>query len=300
MESTYPSFHKFEFASAAICSRLARITGLTCVSGFQGKLCLNQLMNITLNILLWCLQVQTIAPQGKVGDVQLLAAAHPVLPSVQTSLWRNGVDAEAAAAGLDLPVGPAALPLALAPASISVSAAVQIESQVAAQSPAMVPEQPQPPGPVPAQAAALSQTPASTPIQVPVAVPAPALAPVTAPVSASGLSFEPGKVSATSSDPSFVIGKPQHPAPIPATLPAPLQSAAPAPVAAPALQPAGIQTAGSLPECASPATAQQNLEMTPAPNTIQTEPSVEVWVKHLFECYTHLCTQRDKKKSLNQ
>ncbi|XP_023269926.1 serine/threonine-protein kinase WNK2-like [Seriola lalandi dorsalis] len=234
-------------------------------------------------------QVQTIAPQGNLGDVQLLAPVHPVLPSVQTSLWGSGVDAETTAAGLDLTVGPAVPSPVPAPASMSVSATVQVESQAPAQTPAMVPAQSQPPVPVSAQAAAMpqTQTPASTPMQVPIAVPAPASAPVKAPVSASGPAFEPPKVSSTSSDTSSVIGKPQHTglvsAPIPVTLPAPVQSAAPAPapapvaasVLAPVLQPTGIQTAVSLPECASLATTQQNLEMTSASSTFQQEPSVE-------------------------
>uniref|UniRef100_A0A3B4YK57 non-specific serine/threonine protein kinase n=1 Tax=Seriola lalandi dorsalis TaxID=1841481 RepID=A0A3B4YK57_SERLL len=233
--------------------------------------------------------VQTIAPQGNLGDVQLLAPVHPVLPSVQTSLWGSGVDAETTAAGLDLTVGPAVPSPVPAPASMSVSATVQVESQAPAQTPAMVPAQSQPPVPVSAQAAAMpqTQTPASTPMQVPIAVPAPASAPVKAPVSASGPAFEPPKVSSTSSDTSSVIGKPQHTglvsAPIPVTLPAPVQSAAPAPapapvaasVLAPVLQPTGIQTAVSLPECASLATTQQNLEMTSASSTFQQEPSVE-------------------------
>ncbi|XP_056253747.1 serine/threonine-protein kinase WNK2 isoform X7 [Seriola aureovittata] len=235
------------------------------------------------------IQVQTIAPQGNLGDVQLLAPVHPVLPSVQTSLWGSGVDAETTAAGLDLTVGPAVPSPVPAPASMSVSATVQVESQAPAQTPAMVPAQSQPPVPVSAQAAAMpqTQTPASTPMQVPIAVPAPASAPVKAPVSASGPAFEPPKVSSTSSDTSSVIGKPQHTglvsAPIPVTLPAPVQSAAPAPapapvaasVLAPVLQPTGIQTAVSLPECASLATTQQNLEMTSASSTFQQEPSVE-------------------------
>ncbi|XP_034441361.1 serine/threonine-protein kinase WNK2-like [Hippoglossus hippoglossus] len=74
-------------------------------------------------------------------------------------------------------------------------------------------------------------------------------------------------------------------APIPFTLPVPGKSAAPAsapasaPVAAsgsaPVLQPAGIQTAVSLPECASLATTQQNLETTFASSTLQQEASAE-------------------------
>ncbi|XP_071349105.1 serine/threonine-protein kinase WNK2 isoform X7 [Trachinotus anak] len=231
--------------------------------------------------------VQMIAPQGNLGDVQLLASVHSVLPSAQTSLWGSGVDAETTAAGLDLTVGPTVPPPVPAPASISVS--VQVETQAPAPAPAMVPAQNQPPVPVSAQAAAMPQTQASTPIQVPVAVPTPASAPVKAPVSASGPAFEPSKVSSTSSDTSSVIGKPQHSAPglvsapISVTLPAPVQSSVPTPtpasvaasVLAPVLQPTGIQTTVSLPECASLASTQQNLEMTSASSTLQQEPCVE-------------------------
>ncbi|GLD64517.1 serine/threonine-protein kinase WNK2-like protein [Lates japonicus] len=238
-------------------------------------------------------QVQAIAPQGNLGDVQLLAPVHPVLPAVQTPpLWGSGVDAtETTAAGLNLTVAPAGPPPVPAPASISVSAAGQVETQALAQTPALAPAQTQPPVPVSAQAAAMPQTPVSTLVKAPtsVLVQVPASASVKAPVAVSGPVFEPPKVSSTSSDTSSVIGKPQLTvpglvsAPIPVTLPAPVQSAASAPappsvaasVPAPVLQPAGIQTAVSLPECASLATTQQNLETTSASSTLQQEPCVE-------------------------
>ncbi|XP_076614622.1 serine/threonine-protein kinase WNK2 isoform X2 [Chaetodon auriga] len=240
-------------------------------------------------------QVQAVAPQGNLGDAHLLAPVHPVLPAVQTHLWGSGVDAETTAAGLDLTVAPT-VP-APVPASFSVSATAQVESQAPTQTPALVPAQNQPPVPVSAQAATVPQSPASTlvkaptsvPIQVPTAVPALASAPVQAPVSASGPTFEPQNSSSTSSEKSSAIGKPKSSvaslasAPIPVTLPASAQSAAPAhapaPVAAsvpaPALQPAGIQTAVSVSECASLATTQQNLESTFASSTLQQEPCVE-------------------------
>ncbi|XP_076614664.1 serine/threonine-protein kinase WNK2 isoform X7 [Chaetodon auriga] len=239
--------------------------------------------------------VQAVAPQGNLGDAHLLAPVHPVLPAVQTHLWGSGVDAETTAAGLDLTVAPT-VP-APVPASFSVSATAQVESQAPTQTPALVPAQNQPPVPVSAQAATVPQSPASTlvkaptsvPIQVPTAVPALASAPVQAPVSASGPTFEPQNSSSTSSEKSSAIGKPKSSvaslasAPIPVTLPASAQSAAPAhapaPVAAsvpaPALQPAGIQTAVSVSECASLATTQQNLESTFASSTLQQEPCVE-------------------------
>ncbi|XP_051271905.1 serine/threonine-protein kinase WNK2 isoform X15 [Dicentrarchus labrax] len=246
--------------------------------------------------------VQTIAPQGNLGDLHLLAAVHPVLPAVQTTLWGSGADAETTAAGLDLTVAPTVAAPVPAPASIpvsatiSVSATAQVESQAPAQTPTLVPAQKQPPVPVSAQAAAMPQTPASTlvkaptsvPLQVPMAVQPLASAPVQAPVSASGPTFEPPRSSSTSSD-NLASGKPKLSVPglastlVPATLPSSVQSAAPAhtpaPVAvsvpAPVLQPAGIQTAVSLSECANLATTQQNLESTSASSTLQQEPSVE-------------------------
>lgn len=213
-------------------------------------------------------QIQT---QGNVGDVQLLAAVHPVLPAVQIPLWGSGVNAETTAPGT-------VAHTVLASAPVSVSATVQVETQAQAQM--------QAPGLVSAQGAAMPQTPASTLVTVP------ASAPVQAPVSASGSAFEPPKVSSTNSDASAVIGKPQLSvpglvsAPISVMLPSQAQAAGPAlasapvaaSVAAPILQPAGIQTAASMPECASLATTQQNLEMTSASSTLQQESYVEVGI----------------------
>ncbi|XP_035518595.1 serine/threonine-protein kinase WNK2 [Morone saxatilis] len=238
-------------------------------------------------------QVQTIAPQGNLGDVHLLAPVHPVLPAVQTPLWGSGVDAETTAASLDLTVAPTVAAPVPAPASIpvsatiSVSATAHVETQAPAQTPTLVAAQNQPPVPVTAQAAAMPQTSAST-LVVPMAVQALASAPVQAPVSASGPTFEPPRSSSTSSD-NLASGKPKlsvpglASTPIPVTLPSSVQSAAPAhtpaPVAvsvpAPVLQPAGIQTAVSLSECANLATTQQNLESTSASSTLQQEPSLE-------------------------
>ncbi|KAM8757199.1 serine/threonine-protein kinase WNK2 isoform 3-T3 [Acanthopagrus schlegelii] len=225
-------------------------------------------------------QEQAIAPQGNLGDVHLLAAVHP---AVQTAFWGSGGEAETTAAGIDVSVAPA-VP---APASISVSATAQVETQAPAQTPALVPAQQQSLAPVSAHAAAMPDTPASVPMQVQTAGQAPA--PVQAPVSALGHTFEPPKSSSAVSDTSSAVGEPKlsvpglAPAPVPVTLPASVQSAAPAhapaPVAAsvpaPALQPAGIQSAVSVSECASLATTQQNIESTSASSTLQQEPCVE-------------------------
>ncbi|KAM7422638.1 hypothetical protein PAMA_010603 [Pampus argenteus] len=201
-------------------------------------------------------QVQTIAPQGNLGDVQRLAAVHPVLPAVQIPLWGSGVNAETTA-----PVTVAHTVLPSAP--VSVSATVQVEAQAPAQTPALVPAQKQAPGLVSAQAAAIPQTPASTLVTVPTS------APVQAPVSASGSTFEPPKVSSTK--PISVMDPAQGQAADPALVSAPVAAS----VSAPVLQPAGIQTAVSVPECASMVTTQQNLEMTSASSTLQQESCIE-------------------------
>ncbi|XP_029990606.1 serine/threonine-protein kinase WNK2 isoform X4 [Sphaeramia orbicularis] len=241
-------------------------------------------------------QMQTIAPQGNLGDVQLLAHVHHVLPSVHTPLWGNGADAETPAVGLKLSVAPvipnADAGPALAPASApphapasappqapaSVSTTVQVETQAPAQTPALGPAQNQ--TQVPAQPAAMPQTQpsASTLVNasasVPVQVPAPS-APAQATPFQAGPTLEPPQVSSTNSHLSSTTGKLQQPVPV--SLPTQAQSAAPAivpaPVAvsvpAPVLQAAGIHTAVSLPECASLATTQQNLDT--ASSTYQQE-----------------------------
>nr|XP_033482336.1 serine/threonine-protein kinase WNK2 isoform X10 [Epinephelus lanceolatus] len=206
--------------------------------------------------------VQMIAPQGNLGDFPLLAPAHPVLP---TPLWGSGVDAETSAVSRDLTVAPAVPASVPAPVSdpASISATAQAETQASAQTPAST----------------SVSAPTSAPIQVPTGVQAISSVPVQAPVSASGLAFESPKGSSTSSDTSSAAGKPKlsvpglGSAPIPVTLPAPAPVAASVP--APVLQPAGIQTAVSVSECASLATTQQNLESTSASSTLQQEPCGE-------------------------
>nr|XP_019957048.1 PREDICTED: serine/threonine-protein kinase WNK2-like isoform X2 [Paralichthys olivaceus] len=211
-------------------------------------------------------QEQVQGSRTNLGDVQLRAPVHPVLHGVQTPLWGSAADAEAT---------------------------LHAETRTLAQTQPLVPAQQQTPVPVSAQAAPIPQTPASKvptsfPIQVSIAVPVPVSA--LAPVSASGPTFEP-KLTSTGSDSSSVMGKPHHSvpglvlAPVPFNLPVPGRAADPAsapasaPVAAsgsaPVLQPAGIQTAVSLPECASLATTQQNLETTFASSTLQQEFSAE-------------------------
>nr|XP_043879378.1 serine/threonine-protein kinase WNK2 isoform X2 [Solea senegalensis] len=225
-------------------------------------------------------QVQTTVPQGTLGDVQLLAPVQPVLHAVQSPLWG---DAESTAANLELTAAP---PPVQAPASIS--ATVQVESRVLAQTPPLVPAQNQP-----TDAVSTTPTPilvkatTSGPVQDPITAPAPASAPIQAPVIASGPTFEPPKVTCTSSDSSSLISKPQHSlgglvfAPVPVTLPVSVKSAASAPppvvasVPAPALQPAATQTAISSPEGASLAITQQNTELTITSSTFQQDISVE-------------------------
>ncbi|XP_029906499.1 serine/threonine-protein kinase WNK2 isoform X2 [Myripristis murdjan] len=251
-------------------------------------------------------QVQAIAAQESLGDVQVLAPAHPVLPAGQTPLWGSRLDAETTAAGLDITLSAVSAPTipatpqapATALASVSVSATVQVESQAAAQAPSSVPAQSQVPVPVTAQATTLPQASATTLAPIPASVPVPsqvstaapvqAQTKVQAPVSAPGPTLEPSAVSSASSG-SSAPAKPQSSvlglvsAPVSVTLPAPVQAATPglatAPVAAsvpaPVLQPAGMQTAAPVPECTSLATTQQNLDTASASSSPQPEHSVE-------------------------
>ncbi|XP_047439209.1 serine/threonine-protein kinase WNK2 isoform X2 [Mugil cephalus] len=234
--------------------------------------------------------VQAIAPQGTSEDAQLLASVHPVLHGLQTPVWRSGTDTETTAAGLDIAVAPTVSVPLPAPASISVSTTAQVESQAPVQTPALMRAQTQPPVPGPGKAAAMPQTPPSALLTAPAPVPvqAPSAAQIQAPVSASGAALEQAKVSSVSSDTPSAMGKPQLPVQslasglIPVSLSASVHSAAPPPapvavsVPAPVLQPAGIQTV-SVPECASLATTQQNMEATSASSTLQQEPLEDVF-----------------------
>lgn len=234
-------------------------------------------------------QVQT--PQGNLGDV------HSLLPAVQTSLWRSGADAETTVPGLDLTVAPTvSVPV---PVPASVLAPVKVKTQARAQIPTLIPALKQTLVLVSAQAAAMPQTPASTysnapssvPIQLPIAVPVSASVPAQSPVSAPSPTFDLPNTSSTSSDTYSVTGKPQFSvpglvsAPVRVTLPTSVQAVAPSPApvpvapSTPVLQSAGIQTAVSVPEHASLATTQQNLEITSASSTLQQEPCVEVGIQ---------------------
>lgn len=108
-----------------------------------------------------------MAPQGNLGDVQLLAPVHPLLPAVQTSFWGSRVDGESTSAGLDINVATAVQ----AAAPVSLSAALQVETQAPAQTSAPVPAGSQAPGPVSAQDVGMPQTPASILANVPASDP---------------------------------------------------------------------------------------------------------------------------------
>ncbi|XP_068450172.1 serine/threonine-protein kinase WNK2 isoform X9 [Clinocottus analis] len=225
-------------------------------------------------------QVPMIAPQGDLGDFHHLAPVHAALPAGQSSLCGSGVDDVNPAAGRDLTVVPTVPVPAPVQAPASISATAQVETQTAAQTPALVPAQNQPPLPVSAKAAVTPQTPAltlvnaptSVPRQVPTAVQTIASAPVQAPVSASGHIFKSPKGSTTSIDTPYAIGKPKlsvlnlGSAPIPVTLPDPAPVAAS--ITAPFLQP-------SESECTSQATTQQNFDSTYSSGILQQEPCVE-------------------------
>ncbi|XP_033939631.1 serine/threonine-protein kinase WNK2 isoform X4 [Pseudochaenichthys georgianus] len=189
---------------------------------------------------------QMIPPQGNV------ALIHPGLPAVQTRLWESGVDAEMSTAVQDL----TSAPTVSTAASILGPALVETQSQT--QTPALV-AAPNQPLSASYQAEVMPQTmdptfvndPLSVPIQVPTAVQT--IAPVQAPISASDLPFESPKD----------LSKSLAQAPVAASVPAAV------------LQPAGIQTAGSVSESASVATTQQNFESTSASGTLQQESCLE-------------------------
>ncbi|XP_010770226.1 serine/threonine-protein kinase WNK2 isoform X2 [Notothenia coriiceps] len=190
--------------------------------------------------------VQMIPPQGSV------ALIHPGLPAVQTPLWESGVDAEMSTAVQDL----TSAPTVSTAASILGPALVETQSQT--QTPALVAAQTQQLS-ASDRAEVMPQTldptfvndPLSVPIQVPTAVQT--IAPVQAPIAASDLPFESPKN----------LSKSLAPAPVAASVPAAV------------LQPAGIQTAGSVSESASVATTQQNFESTSASGTLQQESCLE-------------------------
>lgn len=195
-------------------------------------------------------QVQTIAPQGNLGDVQLLTAVHPVLPAV--SLWGSGVNTETTAPGT-------VAHTILASAPVSISTTVQVE----AQTPALIPAQ--------KQASGLVSTPVS------------ASGSTLEPPNVSSTNSDASLVIGNSQLSVPGMGS----APISVMLPAQTQAAGPAlasatvavSVPAPALQPAGIQTTVSMSECASLATTQQNLDTTSTSSTLQQESCVEVGIK---------------------
>ncbi|XP_034075180.1 serine/threonine-protein kinase WNK2 isoform X2 [Gymnodraco acuticeps] len=190
--------------------------------------------------------VQMIPPQGNV------ALIHPGLPAVQTRLWESGVDAEMSTAVQDLTSAPTVSTAAsiLGPALVETQSQTQTPALVAAQNQQLSASD---------QAEVMPQTmdptfvndPLSVPIQVPTAVQT--IAPVQAPISASDLPFESPKD----------LSKSLAPAPVAASVPAAV------------LQPAGIQTAGSVSESASVATTQQNFESTSASGTLQQESCLE-------------------------
>lgn len=236
-----------------------------------------------LKLLVFLFQAQTVAAQGTLAEVTLLARAHPTMPAAQNGHWAMGVDAEAGG-GFD--------PTQMA-ASISVPGAFKVESQASARSPILVPVQNQQPvGSASAPAAALPNTSVSTlnMSQVPVPVEFPK-APVPAAVSAAtSRALVPPLGSLTSLDPPSAVCELQvqapgsAPVPVPVTLPVPAQPASSyaASVAASGLQPVGIQSALAATESASLAPTQQNLDSKFASSTVQHEPCIEVRAKQMF------------------
>ncbi|XP_036007361.1 serine/threonine-protein kinase WNK2 isoform X3 [Fundulus heteroclitus] len=194
--------------------------------------------------------VQVTAPHGTLGDVQILETSPSALPTGQTAVWGSRIDTDTSAAS---PVP--------ATTSISVSAAAQFEAKAPVRS--------QAPGPGSAQAAAAPQT----PTQALKATQTTASEQLQAPVSASCFTVELTMVSSVSSgapqnSTQGLVADPAH-----VTLSAPAQAAAPAPASV--LQPAGIHTTVPVSECASLATAQQNIETSSVPGGFQQETCVE-------------------------
>ncbi|KAM4582864.1 serine/threonine-protein kinase WNK2 isoform 4-T4 [Fundulus diaphanus] len=194
--------------------------------------------------------VQVTAPHGTLGDVQLLETPPSALPTGQTAVWGSRMDTDTSAAS---PVP--------ATTSISVSAAAQFEAKA--------PVRTQAPGPGSAQAAAAPQTPTQA-LKAPQTM---ASEQLQAPISASSFTVELTMVSSVSSgapqnSTQGLVADPAH-----VTLSAPAQAAAPAPASV--LQPAGIHTTVPVSECASLATAQQNIETSSVPGGFQQETCVE-------------------------
>ncbi|KAM4582874.1 serine/threonine-protein kinase WNK2 isoform 14-T14 [Fundulus diaphanus] len=193
---------------------------------------------------------QVTAPHGTLGDVQLLETPPSALPTGQTAVWGSRMDTDTSAAS---PVP--------ATTSISVSAAAQFEAKA--------PVRTQAPGPGSAQAAAAPQTPTQA-LKAPQTM---ASEQLQAPISASSFTVELTMVSSVSSgapqnSTQGLVADPAH-----VTLSAPAQAAAPAPASV--LQPAGIHTTVPVSECASLATAQQNIETSSVPGGFQQETCVE-------------------------
>lgn len=215
-------------------------------------------------------QAQTVASHGTVGEVTLLAQAHPAVPAAQNGHWAMGVDAEAAAVFDSAQIA----------ASISVPGTFRVESQARAQSPIVVPVQNQQQVSASAPAAALPDVPVSALNMAPVPVP------VDFPIA--------GQDQGSAICEPMLLGPGLASIPVPVTLPVPAQPATPYSASVPAsgLQPAGIQTALSAAESASLATTQQNLDSKFASGTVQHEPSIEVGAKPMFAhfqcCLIHL------------
>ncbi|XP_076013080.1 serine/threonine-protein kinase WNK2 isoform X3 [Genypterus blacodes] len=206
-------------------------------------------------------QVQTIAPQG-LADIQVLAPVNSVLP-VQTQLWDKRLDGETTAASQDVTTIP----------SVPAAASLEVETQTIKQTSGVVPEQAS--VFVPSHASSISQTlasklaqdSASVSVQVPTALSFQAQTVAPSPVPALGPTYEQPRFTSTSSEASSVIGRPQTSAPV--------QAAAPTTVPAHVLQPSGTHAPAFVPEGASLATAQQNLETASVSSTLQSEPCVE-------------------------
>ncbi|CAL8337168.1 unnamed protein product [Lota lota] len=230
-------------------------------------------------------KVQAVPTQESRGHVHGLAQNQPPVLAMETPAWGSGLQAEAAAAGLDL----SAVSSLNLPAQAPTHAT---SAQVASQAPALV----QAPGPGQGTALPHHHAPPTTsvPVQGLVSGPSPALAPpLTHPQTNSGrpmvstLTSILDPLEVTSQSPSAYCASVQPSSLAPGLVsvaagpgeqPVSGQLAAETPAPAsgplPVLQSAGIQTIPQAPEAALVAT-QQNVDSASASAPLQTEPAVE-------------------------
>ena len=234
--------------------------------------------------------MQGVTTQESRADVHGLAPNQPAAAAAEAPTWGSCLQAEVAAAGLDLPAGSSSILPAPAPTHTTCA-------QVASQGPALV----QAPGP--GQGTALphhrAPAPASVPVQGLISGPAPSSAPpLTLQPADGGRSMvssilDPLEVAAPCPSAYCAPAQPsslapgvgpaaagQGTQPVPAQL-ATAESPIPASGPLPPHQSAGTQTIPPAPDAALVAT-QRNIDPASASAALQTEPAVEVEIRLLI------------------